>query len=271
MKKLVLLLLMLFATLCLTGCSQEDSKTADSFSAGNTAVSVFKKPIQEAGTGDIVTFGRYEQDNDLGNGPEPIDWIVLDVQDGKALLLSKYGLDQKPYNLKEIITTWEDCSMRRWLNSEFLNLAFSAEEQEAILMTEVDNSDAQGFDWTTHNRFIEYNTSGGNNTQDKIFLLSYAEAYRYFGVLYHGLDGVGLNLKASVAPTKYARENGAAIDPSITVDDRYAGWWWLRSPGNKQQLAANIEYEGLLGCRYVDNEWGCVRPAFWLDLKSDIF
>ena len=48
--------------------------------------------------GGIVTFGRYEQDGNEENGPEGIEWIVLDVQDGKVLLLSKYGLEVKPYN-----------------------------------------------------------------------------------------------------------------------------------------------------------------------------
>ena len=47
---------------------------------------------QNISVGDVLAFGHYEQDNNPDNGPEPIEWIVLDVQDGKALLLSRYGL-----------------------------------------------------------------------------------------------------------------------------------------------------------------------------------
>ena len=95
--------------------------------------------------GSIVTFGRYEQDGDKENGPEEIEWVVLDVQDGKALLLSKYGLEAKPYNTEYTEVTWETCTLRAWLNSDFLNKSFSTEEQSAILTTEVDNSGAQGY------------------------------------------------------------------------------------------------------------------------------
>ena len=126
--------------------------------------------------GGIVTFGRYEQDANEENGPEEIEWIVLDVQDRKALLLSRYGLEAKPYNTENTDVTWEICTLRTWLNSDFRNKAFSAEEQSAILTTTVDNSSSQG-----HNDLISID---GNNTQDKIFLLSYAEANRYLGVKY---------------------------------------------------------------------------------------
>ena len=138
---------------------------------------------QKVSVGDIITFGRYEQDNITIFGPEPIEWIVLDVQDGKALLLSRYGLYPQKYNTEWIAVTWENCTLRAWLNDDFLNEAFSSEEQSSILVTEVDNSDAQCFDWTT----VEGDkTTGGNNTEDKIFLLSCAEANQYLEALCSG-------------------------------------------------------------------------------------
>ena len=86
--------------------------------------------------GDIVTFGRYPQTAE-GTDQTPIEWIVLDYdeKENKALLLSKYGLDVKPYNTEWTGITWEKCTLRTWLNGEFLNKAFSAGEQSAILMT----------------------------------------------------------------------------------------------------------------------------------------
>jgi len=94
--------------------------------------------------GNIVRFGLYEQDNNLDNGPEEIEWIVLDVQQEKSLLLSKYGLDAICYNTEKTNVTWETCTLRSWLNSEFLKKAFTMQEQSAILSTKVDNSKNQG-------------------------------------------------------------------------------------------------------------------------------
>ena len=229
---------------------------------------------QKVSVGDIITFGTYEQDNLTIFGPEPIEWIVLDVQDGKALLLSRYGLYPKPYNTDWVYVTWEDCTLRTWLNDDFLNEAFNPEEQSSILITEVDNSDAQGFDWTT----VEGDgTTGGNNTEDRIFLLSCAEADRYLGVKCHNIDA-GDNVQSRVAPTKYAISNRAFADygdedraACKTSDGKRAGWWWLRSPGDYQANAAVVSQFGSFTTKYADNEFICVRPALWVNLELEIF
>lgn len=199
---------------------------------------------------NIVIFGYYEQDYDLNNGSEEIEWIVLDYdeKEHKALLLSKYGLDTKRYN--EIMTniTWENCTLRKWLNDEFMKEAFSAREQAAILMTEVDNSVSQGFS--------EWDTYGGNNTQDQIFLLSFTEANRYLEDNY-----INQNTSSHVSFTAYA----------ISKDTWGSSMWWLRSPGRFQNLAA---YMGANGSYFSDlfvNRDVYIRPALWLDLESDIF
>ncbi len=210
--------------------------------------------------GSIVTFGQYEQDNNKGNGQEEIEWIVLDVQDGKSLLLSRYGLDKKPYNTKYTNITWEQCTLRLWLNEEFLQTAFSEEEQSAILTTEVDNSKAQGYSG--------WSTDGGINTQDRIFLLSYAEANKYLGVTYDDSN----NQKSRVAPTSWAKAQGAWIsDSNKTTDGEPAGWWWLRSPGLSRSSAATVTCDGSLSSSSVGNDDGVVRPAFWINLESGIF
>ncbi len=218
---------------------------------------------QNVAAGDVITFGHYEQDNDLDNGPEAIEWIVLDVQDGKALLLSKYGLDAKHYNKEWTGITWEECTLRSWLNIDFLNSAFVAEDQSAILMTEVDNSDAQGCS--------VWNTSGGNSTYDKIFLLSYAEANKYLAVQHWETDGSDENMKSRVALTAYAIAQGASCDSLYqTADGQPAGWWWLRSPGFIQDNAAYVNCDGSLSDLNATNSDNAVRPAFWLGLESGI-
>ena len=91
----------------------------------------------KAGTlsaGETFFFGSYEQDNDLTNGAEPIEWMVLESDGEQALLLSRYGLDAQPYHTEDAEVTWETCSLRQWLNGDFLNAAFTREEQARLLI-----------------------------------------------------------------------------------------------------------------------------------------
>ena len=216
--------------------------------------------------GSYVSFGRYEQDNNTANGQEPIEWIVLDYDaaNNRALLVSRYGLDAKPYNTSYTGVTWEYCSLRSWLNGDFLRTAFTAEEQGAILTTTVDNSKGQGYSG--------WSTGGGNNTQDKVFLLSYAEANKYFGVEHYNTSGATSNTRSRVRPTAYAIAQGAWTSTSYqTAEGEAAGWWWLRSPGHYQGTAAYVNHGGALSSYYVSSDDGSVRPAFWLNLDSGIF
>ena len=207
--------------------------------------------------GSIVTFGHYEQDCDLLNGAEDIDWIVLDTLDGKALLLSRYGLDTKPYNSVQKSVTWAESTLREWLNHDFLKTAFTYAEQKAIQLTEVDNSESQGYDG--------WKTDGGENTRDSVFLLSYAEANRYLEV-----SGSEKNMKPRVSPTAYAKKNGAqASGNSKTEDGEGAGWWWLRSPGSNKGTSAFVRNNGSLSYVNVRSSDGCVRPALWVDMHPE--
>lgn len=182
------------------------------------------------------------------------------ARDGnKALLISRYGLDAQPYNKYNASVTWETCTLRTWLNGRFYIKAFSSAEQVAILTTNVDNSKSQCYSG--------WNTSGGNNTEDKVFLLSYAEANKYFGVTHDTTS----NTKSRVAPTAYAIAQGAYTHSSNkTADGTDAGWWWLRSPGYNQDFAARVSPDGSL-YYYVTDASGSVRPALWVNIESTIF
>ena len=123
----------------------------------------------------------------------------------------------------------------------------------------MDNGKSQGY--------INWYTRGGNNTQDYLFLLSYAEADKYLVVPYSNAI-----TNSRVAPTAYAKVHGAYSDGrSKTADGEAAGWWWLRSPGLNQSDAASVSYYGSLDVNYVSSGFSVVRPAFWLNLESDIF
>ena len=211
--------------------------------------------------GITVTFGTYPQTAD-GAKKAPIEWLVLwvDEVNHKALLISRYGLDAMPYNQEYKETTWAVCTLREWLNKDFLERAFTETEQNAIVMTEVDNSRSHGSG--------RWDTKGGENTRDKVFLLSAAEAYRYFNVTWENNN----NFASRVSPTAYAKARGAYTNEKTrTTEDEAAGWWWLRSPGNYQHDAADVGISGNLSSRTVGDANGCVRPVLWVNLAfSDL-
>ena len=184
--------------------------------------------------GQYVKFGSYHY-NSVYN-VEPIEWVVLDVCGNEALLLSRYALTVIAYNNKYEDITWENSGIRDWLNCYFLEDAFSKEEQRRIKLSEVANDDNP-----------EYGTSGGNNTQDRVFCLSIAEAEQYF------LD----ESERLCQPTEYARI------PYPLVDDNRGCRWWLRSPGLRQSFASHIKSRGTI-CKdgsYCARDGIAVRPA----------
>ena len=223
--------------------------------------------------GDYVTFGRYPQ-KARGNDQTPIEWLVLDYDEknNKVLLLSRYGLDEQPYNTiykKEL--TWENSTLRAWLNKDFMNKAFTAEERAFILTTNVDNSQSQGYSG--------WDTSGGNNTQDKIFLLSYAEAHQYLAVEISSYDSRGnaintSNVTSRVSPTAYANRNGTNYsftnDEYQTAEGDLACPWRLRSPGKEQGLIAYVHNDGAVAFTDPTYDDVFIRPALWVSLDSGI-
>ena len=117
--------------------------------------------------GDIIKFGSYPW---YSNGNIlPIEWLVLDITENKALLISYFGIALKKYHYEFVNITWEDCDLRKWLNYDFINTAFSEDEAKKIKVSELKNED---------NR--KYRTKGGNSTRDRVFCLSIAEAEQYF-------------------------------------------------------------------------------------------
>lgn len=212
--------------------------------------------------GKYVTFGHYPQTKS-GDDDNPIQWLILERDGQNALLISKCGLDTKPYDTNENGTTWEKSTIRMWLNAIFYNKAFNSAEQAIILTTSVDNNKEQCYS--------SWSKNDGNNTQDKIFLLSYAEVKKYFDVVYWKNAGPKENKKSRVAPTAYAIAQGAYIDSDGKADDDNDIGWWLRSPGTYQDCAVNVNADGFHFNYSVLNDSGTVRPALWVNLESAIF
>ena len=226
--------------------------------------------------GDTVLFGHYEQDGDTSDGTEPISWTVLDVQDGKALLLSDKVLDSKQYNEERVDITWETCTLRTWLNGEFMDAVFSEEEKSVIALMRVVNQ----------NNAI-YGTDGGNDTDDQIFLLSLNDVQEYYTLqelpAYDYVPGASDKLICS--GTEQAISNYLWTD---TITERnIADWkknygleypqellgteaclWWLRSPGSNRDYAAYVDRSGRVCSdgNHVSNALSGVRPALWISL-----
>lgn len=190
--------------------------------------------------GDKVYFGLYEQWDEV----QPIEWRVLETG-SKLLLITEYGIDCKPYNETREDITWEKCSLRRWLNHDFLKKAFNEDEELMILASTV-KADANP----------KFNIDAGIDTSDKVFLLSFSEAQRY----------LSSNIQRICKPTAYAKKQGTNINTDAEVC-----WWWLRSTGNISSNAAFISNDGSVNFygSYVDNNNICLRPALWIDLKLD--
>lgn len=212
--------------------------------------------------GDIYTFGRYEQDYDTSNGPEAIQWKVLDVQDGKALLLSQDVLIRLQYHPQETGAAWKDCTLRQWLNDDFYHAAFSGEELERVCLTRNVNEDNP-----------TYGTDGGEDTDDHVFLLSLSEAEKYFA------SDEERQCEFSAAVNMIADQDPGIQKDVFPTDDPYGYGrrWWLRTPGMYPLAAVIIEKDGSVSRNgntgaYASgvacHQWNGVRPAIWITLAS---
>ncbi len=204
----------------------------------------FYNKVHDAKVGDVITFGTFEQDDNLNNGNEDVEWLVLEKkEDGKLLLLTKYAIECVRYHKKAVDITWEECFLREWLNDGFIKDCFTEEERWIIPTTYVKNDDN-----------AKYGTEGGNDTLDQVFLLSIDEANRYFED----------DLARKTSATESAKLHYAYSDPFNNTA------WWLRSPSFQSDMAALISdagevYEGAF--HKVTELYIATRPAMWIDLS----
>ena len=204
------------------------------------AKTCFSRMLANLKVGDTVVFGSYEQDGNATNGAEAIEWVALAKEGDKTLLVSRYALDCQPYNTSRTSVTWEDCTLRSWLNGFFLSTAFTEGEQALIDDTHVTNADNG-----------EYDTPGGNPTVDKVFLLSIGEVEKCFSS-----DG-----DRACTVTAHAKDQGAQTDGNGGCS------WWLRSPGFDSDLAAHVDSGGYVDADgwFVGSDYYAVRPALWVN------
>jgi hypothetical protein len=172
-------------------------------------------------------------------------WRVLSVEDDRALLITESIIDARAYNDEYTDVTWETCTLRKYLNTDFYN-TFSASNKQQILNTRVINQDNS-----------VYGTPGGNDTDDKIFLLSIEEANQYFRN-----DGDRVARLTLQAANKVTTSLGWDRSENDTWN------WWLRSPGYYSDGAAEVRDGGYVSGDWdsVDHAYIGVRPAFYINL-----
>lgn len=199
--------------------------------------------MAEPQVGEQIVLGRYEQDNDLTNGQEPIAWRVLAVEGDEALVISEYALDAKPYNEKGGRASWVKSSLRTWLNAEFYDAAFTDAEKACILTREIEN-------WRE------------TPTADPVFLLENNQAKQLFA------DHADRQAK----PTEYAIAQG------IYLSQKYGPGniqWWLRTISweSRARAAYVAASGGVMTCGgnsfgVVSNGKLAVRPALYVSLEA---
>ena len=183
---------------------------------------------------NTMFFGSYYYKPD--GEKRPIEWLILKEKNGRKLLISKYIIDAVDYNEIGKIESWRDCSLRTWLNTEFLDQAFSKEESIRLVESE-----------RTETMNVFYKTKDSDQCQDKVFLLSAEEFKEYLEPSY-----------AMGSVTPYAIEKG--------VFAHEYGLWWIRTPGEKYGMQAYINTIGKIsyeGC-YQQRRAVGLRPAMWI-------
>lgn len=164
----------------------------------------------------------------------------------KSLAICKYGLDCQPYNTSNARVTWENCSLRYWLNNDFLSTAFTEDERSMIPSVIVDSDKNPSPD-----------THSGNNVTDQVFLLSSTEADKYFGT----------SEERRCVPTTFAIAQG--VDKS---ENWGTGQWWLRSSDSESVYGSFVDIGGVIHSHNirVDHDIFAVRPACWFILGASI-
>ena len=266
--------------------------SADGYEGG----SAYKK-------GDIIVFGSYEQDGNTANGKEPIEWEVLDTEGDRVFVVSKYILDLKLYDdgnsdAVEHPGTWEASTLRKWLNHDFYEEAFTAPEQEQIIETLVINKDNPLRNESNSTIF-----TNEVDTYDKVFLLSTDEVYRYYefnmteretkdylekrdkngipldwdgdvwraseALMIDGTDYVhSLQWGEARLITEEQYEKLKTFGYSEECIGKPGKIWWLRNPGGIFEFKGAVSADGFVGHLFYTallNECLGVRPAMWLN------
>ena len=209
---------------------------------------IMDSPFSAVQIGDTIHFGE-------------LDWIVLEIEDGKALIISEKILSQRQWHYEQRLLTWEPSEIRNYLNGSFLEETFSDEEKNLILEANIVN-----------NANLWYASAGaGVDTQDRVFLLSLEEVVKYFGD--SGILSRYAGEGASGLPLVFIYDEYNDKRRAEPINDDIISWWWLRTPGRAYNALVDSSAAAVNGIGeivpygiYLVAEGG-VRPAMWVRMK----
>lgn len=221
--------------------------------------------LETAKAGDVITYGEFEQDNDTSNGKEPIEWLVLENDNGRLTVISRYVLDYGKMN-DVYSTSWDQCDVRTWLNKTFYNESFTEEERMHIAARKVSG----------YNPVFSQYVSGGELCRDNIFLLSMEDTADYFpnGHLTNSDYEYYLSDDLVATCTAYAAAKGTSMSSDSQYIELTAGdkcKWWLRSVGNANGYFSMVGDNGAVSPIGWAGNYGVmgIRPAMQLIADED--
>jgi len=208
--------------------------------------------LKNAKPGDIIHLGVVSF-TDLAKGQfnKDIGWLVLSVDDKTVFVISENIIELRAYNTPRGNVTWENSTIRKWLNDTFYN-GLPAAMKERVVPTLVINDDNP-----------ESKTPGGNDTEDKVFLLSTAQAKSYLTSNSKRQAGIDLTAK-TIQDYKFFDERKQTLPEYVAENGGY--YWWLRSPGATADTAVSVRPTGAIteGGGSVDQNGMGIRPALCL-------
>lgn len=204
-------------------------------------VEIVEETVPLLNKGDCISFGKYEQDNNLENGVEDIEWTVIEIQEDTALLLSNKILCAADFNSEKVDSEgnlcWGNSSLCEWMNGEFYEQAFNEEEKGKIRPMHI--------------------VGGGIESVDNVFLLSRME-YKGFAGTYREAE-----------PSRYAYNQG------LEISAHQKGSYWLRTVAelegyySEKQIDVIDSNGELIYKSIMDSKQYGVRPAIWLSLTEN--
>lgn len=207
------------------------------------SLNIFCMPIESDAAvlkiGDTLTIGKWEQNNNTADGAEALTWRVIDMKEGKAVLLSQNVIDCQKFGSN---ASWKASSVRAWLNETFYPTAFE-DSEKAFILKKINQTQTADL-------------SATETTEDYAFVLSVDEAR----MISKNIDGI-LKSKATES----------ALKKGIFYGDDGSGYWWLRTPGNDSSHTAYVTTDGkiyLAGCKTDYASVGGIRPAVYIDLNK---
>ena len=242
---------------------EEPSVTESAPEAFTSAEDAFRESLRTAEVGDTVVFGRFEQDNDLSNGPEPLSWRVLYIMNDEnfgrcALVITEYSIENIQYDENSESASWRESSLRHWLNGEFLyEGVYGGEYYPVVQETYCDNT------------FKLTGASPDGDLWDYVFCLS-ADDVRT--VLPEPADRIAKNtefaqaqMKKKMIPSWFYPNTEAEVESCVDGWESLYGdncsWWWLKDPAGGG-VTAQGDIRGSVDRRDLNS----VRPAVWIAL-----